>query len=81
MIENIFVPVLPAEGLVDAKQIIGDKRNGIPGVLPVSSSTFYEGIKTGRYDLEEVKDVGRTFYTVRSVRKMLEKLMSQSLTV
>jgi len=79
MDEETFIPVLPSEGLCDVKQIIGDKRNGTPGVLPVSFSTWYEGIKTGRYEVEEVKDGGRTFYTVRSVRKMLEKLISQSL--
>lgn len=79
MSETNFIPVLPAEGLVDTKQILGDRRNGRPGVLPVSPSTWYEGKKTGRYEVEEVKDGGRTFYTVRSVRKMLEKLISQSL--
>ena len=67
MTDNIFVPVLPSEGFVDAKRILGDKQKNIPGVLPVSYSTFYEGLKTGRYELEEVKDGGRTLYTVRSV--------------
>ena len=79
MPDNTFIPVLPSEGFVDTKQIIGDRQNHIPGVLPISPSTWYEGIKSGRYEVEEVKDGGRTFYTVRSVRKILEKLLSQSL--
>ena len=79
MSEKNFIPILPAEGFVDTKQIIGDRKNNIPGVLPVSPSTWYEGIKSGRYEVEEVKDGGRTFYTVQSVRKILEKLISQSL--
>lgn len=30
-------------------QIIGDPKKGIPGIIPVSRSVWYDGIKTGRY--------------------------------
>ena len=31
------------------KQIIGDKKNEIPPIIPVSSSTWWLGVKSGIY--------------------------------
>lgn len=30
-------------------QIIGDKRRGVPPMIPVSRSAWYDGVKSGRY--------------------------------
>lgn len=30
-------------------QIIGDPKKGIPGIIPVSRSVWYDGIKSGRH--------------------------------
>jgi len=81
MSEKKFIPVLPAEGFVDTKQIIGDKRNNIPGVIPISPSTFYAGLKTGRYKLKKVTDGGRSFYPVGGedgVRALLKRIENDS---
>jgi predicted DNA-binding transcriptional regulator AlpA len=45
------VQQLPADGYVRLSQIIGDKDADppIPAVIPVSKSTWYEGIKSGRF--------------------------------
>ncbi len=31
------------------KTIIGDKKTGKPGILPMGESTFWAGVKAGRY--------------------------------
>lgn len=31
------------------KQIIGDRKAGIPPIIPVSKSTFLDGVKSGRF--------------------------------
>jgi prophage regulatory protein len=31
------------------KQIIGDKTTNIPAIIPVSKSTWWDGVKTGRF--------------------------------
>ncbi len=31
------------------KDIIGDRKNGIPGIIPVSRSVWYQGVKDGKY--------------------------------
>lgn len=41
--------VLPEEGYVRLSQIIGNRANGIPPIVPVSRSTWWEGVRTGRY--------------------------------
>ena len=35
--------------LLRAKDIIGDKKKGIPAIFPISEGTFYEMIKDGRF--------------------------------
>lgn len=40
---------LPQSGFVRLPQIIGDKKHGIPAVIPVSKSAWWEGCKNGRY--------------------------------
>ena len=36
-------------GYLRLRQIIGHPKSGIPALLPVSRSTWYKGIQTGRY--------------------------------
>ncbi|WP_198013955.1 helix-turn-helix transcriptional regulator [Desulforegula conservatrix] len=40
---------LPQTGLLRLEQIIGNKKKGIPAIVPVSKSTFWAGVKTGRF--------------------------------
>ena len=41
--------ILPETGLVRLSQILGDKKKGIPPIIPISKSTWWAGVKTGRY--------------------------------
>lgn len=36
-------------GFLRLPQIIGDPEKGIPSIIPVSRSTWYAGIKSGRF--------------------------------
>ena len=40
---------LPSTGYLRLPQIIGDPRRGIPALIPVSRSTWWAGVKSGRY--------------------------------
>lgn len=40
---------LPDFGYVRLAQIIGDPKAGIPPIIPVSKSTWWAGVKSGRY--------------------------------
>jgi hypothetical protein len=40
---------LPEIGYLRLTQIVGDKKAGIPAIIPVSKSTWWAGVKSGRY--------------------------------
>ncbi|MCX7085170.1 MAG: AlpA family phage regulatory protein [Methylococcales bacterium] len=41
--------VLPETGFLRLWQIIGDKKNNLPALIPVSRTTFLNGVKSGKY--------------------------------
>ena len=40
---------IPEVGYLRLKQIIGDRKLGIPPIFPVSRSTWLRGVQEGRY--------------------------------
>lgn len=40
---------LPATGFVRLRQIIGDPERNITPIIPVSRTTWFEGVKSGRF--------------------------------
>lgn len=40
---------LAATGLMRLSQIIGDAKKGFPPIIPVSKSTWWQGVKDGRF--------------------------------
>jgi predicted DNA-binding transcriptional regulator AlpA len=40
---------IPATGLMRLSQILGDKKRGITPLVPVSKSTWWAGVKDGRF--------------------------------
>jgi len=66
---------LPETGYLRLRQIIGDPKAQppIPAVIPVSKSTWWEGVRTGRYP-QSVKTLGPriTAWRVEDIRKLIE---------
>ena len=65
---------LPETGYLRLRQIIGDPRAipPIPAIIPVSKSTWWAGVRSGRYP-QSVKTLGVriTVWRVEDVRKLL----------
>jgi prophage regulatory protein len=40
---------MPSTGVVRLREIIGDRRRGIPAIVPVSKSSWWAGVRSGRY--------------------------------
>jgi predicted DNA-binding transcriptional regulator AlpA len=40
---------IPAVGFLRVRQIIGDNERGIVGIIPVSRSGWYQGVRDGRF--------------------------------
>lgn len=64
---------LPEAGFLRLHQIIGTRRRGIPPIIPVSKTTWYEGIKAGRFP-RPVKNGRMTLWRVDDIRNLLEEM-------
>lgn len=70
---------LPETGYLRLRQIIGDRNSNPPitPIIPVSKSTFWAGVKTGRYP-KPVKIGARcTAWRVEDIRAFIEREDSQ----
>jgi prophage regulatory protein len=66
---------LPETGFIRLTQIIGNPKTvpPIPAVIPVSKSTWWEGVKSGRYP-KPVRTLGLriTAWRVEDIRALIE---------
>ena len=67
---------LPETGFLRLRQIIGDTKAKppIPAVIPVSKSTWWNGVRTGRYP-QPVRTLGHriTAWPVESIRALISE--------
>jgi prophage regulatory protein len=69
-------PALPPTGFLRLHQIIGDPKAipPIPGLLPISRSRWWEGVRTGRYPRAIKLGPKTTAWRVEDVRALIEEL-------
>lgn len=63
---------LPESGFLRLPQIIGDTKRGIPAVIPVSKSTWWEGCKTGKFPKPIKLGPRTTVWNVADIRGLIE---------
>jgi predicted DNA-binding transcriptional regulator AlpA len=66
---------LPEVGYLCLKQILGDPKAKppVPAIIPVSKSTWYEGIKSGRFPAQDRRFGGRrALWNVADIRPCIE---------
>lgn len=65
---------LPETGFLRLPQIIGDRRTDppTPPLIPVSKSTWWQGIKTGRYPKPVKLGPRCTAWRVEHIRSLIE---------
>lgn len=62
---------LPETGYVRLCQIVGDKKAGIPALFPVSKSTWWAGVKAGRYPQPVKLSERCTAWPVAAIRELI----------
>lgn len=78
MNEQVPVPMLPESGYLRLAQIIGRSagkgRPAIPPIIPVSRSTWWAGVKAGRYP-QPTRTLGAriTAWRVEDVRSLIDR--------
>lgn len=64
---------LPEIGLVRLSQILGDKKKGIPPIIPVSKSSWWAGVKSGRYPKPIKLGERTTCWNVFDIRQLINQ--------
>lgn len=68
---------VPSYGLLRLWQILGDRRRGIPPIIPVSKSTWWAGVKSGKYPKPVKLSARCTCWYVDDIRKLIERMKQQ----
>lgn len=68
------VASLPETGYVRLSQIIGNRKANppIPAIIPVSKSTWWNGIKEGRFPQSVKLGPRTTVWRVEDIRRLIE---------
>jgi prophage regulatory protein len=62
---------LPQTGFLRLPQILGDVRQGIPPIFPLSRSSWWAGVKAGRFPRPVKLGPRTTAWTVESIRALI----------
>jgi predicted DNA-binding transcriptional regulator AlpA len=63
---------LPSEGYLRIHQIIGCRKRGITAIIPVSASTWWKGVRSGRFPAGQTLPGGRMrVWDVAEIREYL----------
>lgn len=65
---------LPQYGLVRLWQILGDRQKGIPPIIPVSKSSWWAGVKSGKYPKPVKLSARCTCWRVEDIRSLITQL-------
>lgn len=65
---------LPETGFLRLRQIIGDKKAGIPPLIPVCRSAWWGGVKSGRYPAGVKLSPGVTVWRVDEIKALIASI-------
>lgn len=68
---------LPDEGFVRLPQILGDAKHGIPATIPVGKSTWWAGVKSGRYPAGVKLGPRCTAWRAADIRELIARLAAE----
>jgi predicted DNA-binding transcriptional regulator AlpA len=63
---------LPQTGFLRLNQILGSSKYGLSPLIPVGKSTWWAGIKTGRFPQPIKLGPRTTAWRVEDIRKLIE---------
>jgi len=65
---------LSEDGFVRLREILGDRRRGVPGLIPIGKSAWYNGIADGRFPKPVRLGPRTTAWRVSDIRELIERL-------
>ncbi len=61
-------------GFFRLSQIVGDKKRGIPALIPVSKSSWWNGVKSGKYPASVKLSERTTAWRVEDILALIASL-------
>ncbi|WP_020157043.1 helix-turn-helix transcriptional regulator [Methylobacter marinus] len=68
---------LPNTGFLRLATIIGDKKANTPAIIPVSRTSWLEGVKSGKYPKPVKLGERSVAWRVDDIRELVKKLSAQ----
>lgn len=65
---------LPEIGYLRESQIIGNRRKGIPPIIPVSRASWWRGVASGRYPAGVLLGPKTRAWSVESIRSLIDEM-------
>ena len=65
---------LPVIGFLREKQILGDKTADIPPIIPVSRSSWWSGVKSGKYPQPVRLSEKITAWRTEDIKELIESI-------
>ena len=70
-------PQIPSTGYMRLEQIVGNRKKGIPPILPICRSSFLNRVKLGIYP-QPIRLTERTVaWKAESIRELIQSLENQ----
>jgi prophage regulatory protein len=63
---------IPETGFLRIRQILGDPKSDTPPLIPVSRSSWWAGVKSGRYPKPIKMGPKTTCWRAEDIRKLIE---------
>lgn len=63
---------IPETGFLRVSQIIGNSKRGIPAIIPISRTTWWNGVKSGRFPPPIKFGPKTVVWRVEDIRKLIE---------
>lgn len=63
---------IPETGLLRLNQIVGDVKAGIPPIIPICRSSWWNGVRSGRYPAPVKLGPRTTAWKAEDIRRLAE---------
>lgn len=64
---------LPETGFVRLSQIVGDPKRGIPALIPIGKSSWWNGVKSGKFPKPIKLGERTTAWRIEDIRALIEQ--------
>jgi prophage regulatory protein len=71
---NTAIHQLPETGFLRIWQIVGNKRTNIPALIPISRTSFLNGVKSGKYPKPIKLGERTTAWRVEDIKALISEM-------